>query len=337
MALAAERNLIPFEEFDRLREARDIIRQEADALQQLATNLDQKFGDAAELLLDCRGSLIVTGMGKAGWIGRKVSATLASTGTPSHFLHPGEAIHGDLGCLRPEDVVLAFSNSGETEELCRLLPIVKRFSIPVISITATNESTLALQSDVVIAYGRLEEVGPHGLPPSTSTTAMLAIGDALAFVAAKERGLTPEDFATYHPGGSLGRKLTPVFEIMREGDDLRIASEKETVREVFARFQNKGRRTGAVILCDDSGRLSGLFTDSDLARLLEKHQEKQLDRPISEVMTHEPKTVQPETLLANVVHVLQDRKISELPVVDEHHRPLGLVDITDVIGLMPTG
>lgn len=337
MATAAERNLIPFEEFDRLREARDVIRQEADALHSLSNQLDHQFGEAAQLLLECRGSVIVTGMGKAGWIGRKVSATLASTGTPSHFLHPGEAIHGDLGCLRPDDVVIAFSNSGETEELTRLLPIIGRFNIPVIAITATTTNTLASKSTTVIAYGRLEEVGPHGLPPSTSTTAMLALGDALAFVVAKERGLSPEEFATFHPGGSLGRKLTPVVEIMRDGEELRIANENDTVRSVFATFHNAGRRTGAVILCDDDGRLSGLFTDSDLARLLERHQEHQLDRPISEVMTHQPKTVSPETILANVVHLLQECKISELPVVDEQNRPLGLVDITDVIGLMPAG
>lgn len=327
--------VVPFRQFEQLREGKEILCREADALRDVAGRLDEGFCDAIELLLRCRGRVIVTGMGKAGLIGQKIAATLSSTGTRSQFLHPAEAVHGDLGCLSSDDVVLALSNSGETDELVRLLPTISRLGAPIIAVTATATSTLAASARVVVCLGRLNEVGVHGLAPSTSTTAMLAVGDALALVTARLRGFTPETFAVFHPGGSLGRRLTRVGEIMRRGDEVRVAAATATVREVFTTLARPGRRTGAIILVNESGHVCGLFTDSDLARLLERRSDESLDRPIRLVMTHNPVTVREDETLAGVVEILAGRKLSELPVVDADRRPVGLIDITDVIGLLP--
>jgi arabinose-5-phosphate isomerase len=321
--------------FEQLREARAVLTDEADALLALAKRLDMAFCDALRLIADCRGSVIVTGIGKAGLIGQKVAATLSSTGTRSHFLHPAEAVHGDLGCLHREDVLLALSNSGETEEVNRLLPTVRRMGVPIVAVTATDTSTLGSQADAVIRLGRIEETGPHGLAPSTSTTVMLAVGDALALVLCQMKQFTPQQFAVFHPAGSLGRKLATVDEVMRQGEGVRIAAETASVREVFTMQGRPGRRTGAVMLVDADGRLSGIYTDSDLARLLERRQDAQLDRPISEVMTASPLTTRPQARLGEVIETLSQHKISELPVVDADRRPVGIVDITDLIGLVP--
>ncbi len=329
------RNTVPFPHFDQLDEAREIIRREADALYDVSDRMNATFCEAVDLLLGCRGRVIVTGIGKAGLIGMKISATLSSTGTGSQFLHPAEAIHGDLGCLGADDIVLALSNSGETEEVNRLLAPLAQLNVPVIAITTTAYSTLGSGAQVTIELGHLSEVGVHGLAPSTSTTAMLALGDALALVTSRRKNFTPRDFAQRHPGGSLGRKLTAVGDLMRSVDHVRVASETATVREVFSSLSHPGRRTGAVMLIDARGRLSGLFTDSDLARLLEQRCDHQLDQPIRGVMTRSPLTVPPEATLAEVIDILSGRKISELPVVDDEGRPLGLIDITDVIGCLP--
>ncbi len=326
---------IPFSHFDQLREARDIIRHEAAALNELAGRLDTDFCAAVEALRDCSGSVVVTGIGKAGLIGKKIAATLSSTGTRAHFLHPAEAVHGDLGCLHPDDVMLALSNSGETDEICRLADLVQQLGIPLVAITANDASSLGSQADFVIRLGRLHEAGPHGLAPSTSTTAMLALGDALALVLSRIKGFTPQQFAVFHPGGNLGRKLTTVRQVMRTDGQLRTAFEDETIRVVFSTPHNSSRRTGAVIIVDENNRLSGLFTDSDLARLLEQRRESQLDRPIKEVMTAAPLTISADASLGDAVELLSNKKVSELPVVDDGGTPIGLIDITDVIGLLP--
>ena len=323
--------IIPFNQFEQLREARSIIQQEARALQQLAGQLDAGFCDAVELLQNCTGNVIVTGIGKAGLIGQKLQATFASTGTRAYFLHPSEAIHGDVGSVHQEDVVLALSNSGETAELCRVLPIIKKLGASLIAMTASDSSTLARWADVTVTMGKHPEAGPHGLAPSSSTTVMLALGDALALVLCRLRGFSPEQFAIYHPGGSLGKKLKTVREVMRQGDELRIASPQSTIREVLTELQRPGRRTGAVMLVDDAKCLAGIFTDSDLVRLLERHREDQLDRPVGEVMTVNPLTISPEANLLTAIDLLSEKKVSELPVVDDDGRPLGLIDITDVI------
>jgi arabinose-5-phosphate isomerase len=327
--------VIPHSHVEQLREARTIIGHEGRALIEVSLRLNTSFCDAVELIADCQGTVVLTGIGKAGLIAQKIAATFSSTGTRACFLHPTEALHGDLGCLGADDVVVVLSNSGETEEVLRLIPWMQSLHLPLIAITANAHSALATQARVAIAYGRLSEAGLHGLPPTTTTTAMLAIGDALALVVAQARRFTPQQFGRLHPGGSLGRRLTPVTEIMRQGQELRIASESRAVREIFVQLSRPGRRTGAVMLTDAEGRLSGLFTDSDLARLLERRRDEQLDRPISEVMTAKPLTIRDDAIVEEAVQLLTQKRLSELPVIDAEHRPVGLIDITDLLGLLP--
>ncbi len=323
---------LPLEE---LRAGRAILQQEGQALLDLSQRLDASFCTAIELLDECDGTVIVTGVGKAGLIGRKLAATFSSTGARAYFLHPTEALHGDLGCVSRHDLVCLLSHSGESEEICRLLPLLKRFDVPLLAITANTTSTLGRQADATIALGRLVEAGAHGLAPTTSTTAMLAVGDALAMVLCQRRQFTPQQFATFHPGGSLGRRLATVAELMRRGDEIRIAAEDGIVRDVYASLSRPGRRTGAVMLVDDEGRLTGLFTDSDLARLLEQRRDGDLDRPMRDVMTVNPITIGPQAILEEAVQLLSQKRLSELPVIDERRRPVGLIDITDVIGVTP--
>ncbi|MEN9557075.1 MAG: Arabinose 5-phosphate isomerase KdsD, partial [Planctomycetota bacterium] len=225
-----------------LREARRIIQSEAAALVRMANQLDHGFTHAVQLILQTTGCVIVTGVGKAGLIGRKIVATLASTGTRSHFLHPTEARHGDLGCLAPNDLVLALSNSGESEEIVSLLPSLQRLQIPVIALTRNSANTLARAATVLLEFGRHDEAGQLGLAPSTSTTAMLAMGDALALVVSQRRGFTADQFSIFHPAGSLGRQLCPVRDVMRKGSQVRIAAESETVRDVMIHLSRPGRR-----------------------------------------------------------------------------------------------
>ena len=333
MSAAPEPSIVPASRLAQLREAREVVVHEAQALLALARRLDTHFCEAVELLSTCRGNTMVTGVGKAGLIGRKIAATFSSTGTRAHFVHPTEALHGDLGCVGPGDAWLMLSNSGETEEICRLLPIIGDRGLPVVAITASEASTLGSAADVTIQLGRLVEAGVHGLAPTTSTTAMLAVGDALALGISQVRNFTPQQFAAFHPGGSLGRRLACVKDVMRSGDQVRIASESSTIREVFVTLSRPGRRSGAVMLVDAEGRLSGLFTDSDLARLLERRRDEQFDRPISEVMTIRPLTIGPDAILEEVLQLLGSRHVSELPVIDADDCPLGLVDITDLIGI----
>jgi arabinose-5-phosphate isomerase len=334
MSLPAESQFAVSTPLEQLREGRRIVRAEADALSGLAERLDGSFCEAVGLMVACRGSVIVTGMGKAGLIGRKIAATLSSTGTRAHTLHPAEAVHGDIGCLHRDDVVLALSHSGETEEVLRLLPILRRLEVPLIAITADNRSSLGREADIVLPIGRQQEAGVHGLAPSVSTTVMLALGDALGLVASRVKGFTPRQFALFHPGGSLGQQLRTVGETMRPREQLRISHEQSTVREVFRHAGGEFRRTGAVILVDGEGRLSGLFTDSDLARLIARPSPP-FDEAIAEVMTRRPKTISLNTLLAEAIDLMSRHKLSELPVIDEAGRPVGLIDITDVLELMP--
>lgn len=330
--------LAPLTPFEQLRQATEVLRSEAGALTSLAENLTPDICDAVELL-DSADGVVVTGMGKAGLIGQKIAATFASLGIRARTLHPAEAVHGDVGGLHPGDVILALSHSGQTEELVRLLPIFARLHLPLIAMTASANSPLARAADITIPLspggGRVPEVGPFGLAPTTSTTVMLALGDALAVLLANHRQFTPQQFAVYHPAGSLGMKLARLGDIMRTGDDVRIAKESQTVREVFSTLARPGRRSGAVMLIDDSEMLCGLFTDSDLARLLEERRETQLDRPIREVMTPDPVTATAEMTLGEAARLLGSRKLSELPVIDARHRPIGLIDITDILPLLP--
>jgi arabinose-5-phosphate isomerase len=314
-----------------LEQAAAVLRSEATAILDAADMLDESFCTAIELLQNCTGSVVVTGMGKAGLIGRKISATLASTGTPSHFLHPAEAMHGDLGVLRSDDLLLAISQSGETAELTQILPHVKSRKIPLIALTSQRSSTLGQFASVVVETGRLVEADSLGVAPSTSTTVMLAIGDSMSLVLSGNRGFSHDDFAARHPGGSLGMRLLKVEEKMRPVECCRLARPEDTVRQVFAR-PLPSRRTGAVMIVSDEGHLVGIFTDSDLARLFGNHQDDALDRPIGEVMTSEPISVLEGTRLEDAVSLLDTRRISELPVVNERGCPSGLIDIVDLAG-----
>jgi arabinose-5-phosphate isomerase len=313
---------------------REILRAEGEAVLRAADALDASFCRGVKLLLECTGSVVVTGIGKAGLVARKISATLASTGTPSHFLHPAEAMHGDLGAIRRDDVVLALSQSGETEEITRLLPHLAARQVAIVALTGRPDSALGRAADVVVATGTLREACTLGLAPSTSTSLMLALGDALALVTSSLREFTAEDFAARHPGGSLGRQLMLVEDVMRPLADCRIASPTDTVREVFAR-PLPARRTGAVMILDDTGTLAGIFTDSDLARLFERRHDAALDAPIGGVMTSHPTTLPVGTRLRDAVSILESRRLSELPILGHDGRLVGLVDIVDLVGLVP--
>jgi arabinose-5-phosphate isomerase len=336
MALITDSDLDRETEARGLEFAREVLRIEANALDLVRMRLDATIARAAERVFRCPGSVIVTGMGKAGLVGQKVAATLASTGTRAFSLHPGEAIHGDLGRIRADDVVIALSQSGETEEVLRLIPPLRRLGAVLVAITGRSTSSLGEAADICVALGPIEEACPLGLAPSASTTALMAVGDALALLVSKMRDFRAEDFALYHPGGNLGRRLAYVEDLMRTNNRLRQAHRSKTVREVFVGLAGPRRRSGAVLIVDDDGRLAGIFTDSDLARLFEGRHEDRLDRPISEVMTADPIQVAVGSSVAEAVEVMKSRKISELPVVDRNGRPVGLIDLTDLIGLVPT-
>lgn len=317
----------------RLARGTEILQQAAQSIQSLAESLDEDFLVAVDKLLSMRGSLIVCGIGKAGLIGKKIAATFASTGTRAHFLHPAEAVHGDLGRIGPSDVVLMLSNSGATDEIVRILPFMVRRSAGLIAITSGANSPLARIADIVLVLPPCREACQHNLAPSTSTTTMLAIGDALALVVSEARDFRVQDFAELHPGGSLGRKLAIVNEVMRPVLDCRLASSQTTIRKMLVDVSRPGRRTGAVMLVNAEGKLEGIFTDSDLARLLEQRREGDLDMVISNLMTRTFSAVQSGAKLMDAIDIMVQHKISELPVVDANDKPLGMIDITDVLGL----
>lgn len=335
MSMEAAATPAPRSPFEQLRYARHIIQTESRTLAQVARRLDHEFCRAVQYLYGCRGNVILSGMGKAGLVAQKIMATLASTGTPSHWLHPAEAVHGDLGRVHRNDVVLILSQSGETEEVVRLLPSLAELGVPILAITGGADSTLGRAATVVIALGPIEEACSLGLAPSTSTTAMLAVGDALALVTSQMRDFRREDFARFHPAGTLGQKLSKVEHHMRPLEQCRLARDAQTVREVLITVRVPGRRTGATMLTDEDGKLSGIFTDSDLARLFEQRRDHELDGSVRDVMTADPVTVPLGAMMSDAVEIMAQRKISELPVVDARGRPVGLIDVTDVVGLLP--
>ncbi len=322
---------------DALEFARSVLRSESDAILAQLDRLDDDFCVALDMIASCRGYVVVTGMGKAGLIGRKLSATLSSTGAPSHFLHPGEAFHGDLGAIRPGDVVLALSYSGETEEIKRVLAPISSRNVPIISIVSSRVSSLGRASTAVLEIGKIEEADALRLAPSSSAAAMLAVGDALALAVSREKGFRSEDFARFHPGGSLGRQLSRVDDCMRPVDQCRCADDSATVRDVFTSCRKPGRRSGAILLTNERGTLSGVFTDSDLAKLFETRGENAFDKPMRDVMTKTPTVAESGVLMKDAVALMSARKISELPIVDRHGKPLGLIDITDLGDFFPTG
>lgn len=316
---------------DSLPLARQIIEAEANTLLSLAELLSEDFSRAVALLLSAKGAVVVSGMGKAGHVGQKIAATLCSTGTRSYFLHPAEAIHGDLGRIHKEDIALVLSASGETEEIVRLIPSLHALGAALIAVTCKPESTLGRGATITLDLGPIQEACPLGLAPSATTAAMMALGDALALVVSQARGFSAEDFARFHPGGSLGRKLAKVEEVMRPLADCRVAQESQTLRSALVNQSRPGRRTGAIMVVNKAGVLTGIFTDSDLARLLESRREAAIDQPIRQVMTKNPKSVRAGTLLPAACEILAEKKISELPVTDAAGQPLGLIDITDIV------
>ncbi|WP_029043535.1 MULTISPECIES: KpsF/GutQ family sugar-phosphate isomerase [Cupriavidus] len=311
-----------------LRLARDTLQTEAEAVAALAGRLDGEFARAVELTLGCTGRVVVSGMGKSGHIGRKVAATLASTGTPSFFVHPAEASHGDLGMVTRDDVLIAFSNSGETAELLSIVPIVKRIGAKLISVTGNPESALAKLADAHLNAGVEKEACPLNLAPTASTTAALAMGDALAVAVLDARGFGEEDFARSHPGGALGRKLlTHVRDVMRSGNAVPKVRENTPLAQALMEITRKGMAMTAVV--DPDERLIGVFTDGDLRRLLETPRDWKT-MPISEVMHRSPHAVGPDQLAVEAVQVMEANRINQMLVVDADGRLVGALHIHDL-------
>lgn len=316
---------------DRIERAADVIRLEARTIERLAERLDQCFVDAVERILSCSGMVVVTGVGKARLVGQKLSATLASTGTPSVALHPTEALHGDIGSIRAQDLVLVLSNSGETEEIKALLPHVRRIGATVVAVTGAPQSSLARLADCVLDIGRVDEACPLGLAPTASTSAMMALGDALAMVVLGERGFGPKDYARYHPAGALGRRLLEVREVMRSGDALPLAAPDAKVVDVLLTMSRTRGRPGAALVVDARRRLLGIFTDGDLRRLLESGETQRLEAPVEEFMARSPKRIPPDALLGEAERVLREHRIDQLAVVDADGVAVGLLDVQDVL------
>jgi arabinose-5-phosphate isomerase len=315
-----------------IRQAKEVLAIEAEAIQALIPRIDGQFMAAVELILACNGRVIVTGMGKSGLVGRKIAATLASTGTPAFFLHPAEAIHGDLGMVMAEDVVLALSNSGETAEVLSILPIIRRIGARVIAMSGRENSTLVNNADAFLNVAVEREACPLGLAPTASTTAALAMGDAMAVALLTARRFTPEDFALFHPGGSLGRRLfLTVEEVMHSGEDNPVTPLGHTVKEALFVITAKG--LGATAIVDDDGRLQGIITDGDIRRSLEKGLDF-LNKRVEEIMTRTPRTITADKLAAQALHVMEKNKprpITVMPVVDAQQRAIGMIHLTDLL------
>lgn len=312
-----------------LNRAKQVLKIEAGAILNLISRLDHNFEKAVEVILKCRGRVVVTGMGKGGIIGQKLSATLSSTGTPSLWVHPAEAIHGDLGRVTKDDVIIAISNSGETEEITRLLPWIKKIGAKLISLTGNTKSNLARNSDFCLDVGVKKEACSLGLAPTASTTAALAMSDALAVAILEKRGFKEKDYAFFHPGGNLGKRLLlKVEDIMRTGSANPIINEEKKVKDVLLAITKA--RAGSATIINKKGKLVGIFTDGDLRRHLEKEPNVTFYR-IKELMTKNPVTITKGRLAVEALPILKEKKIDEIPVVDNKKRPIGLVDVQDLL------
>lgn len=317
----------------RIELGRLIIKQEAEVVAQVAARIGADFVKVVEQILRLSGRAVTAGMGKAGIIAEKASATFASTGTPSIFLHPAEAVHGDLGRVMAGDLLLAFSKSGETEEVLRLLGPVKAVGVPVVAITQSAESSLGKHADMVLELGTIAEAGAHGLAPTASTTAMLALADALALVVMEGRDFGPEEFARFHPGGDLGRRLMKVRERMRQDErNPKVETGASLLAAITVMSRTPGR-PGATSIVDAEGRLLGFFTDGDLRRLVEAGRDAIRDIPIEEVMTANPRSIDPDSFAFEALAFLHKHKVDQMPVVDAGGRLLGLLDVQDLLDL----
>jgi len=312
-----------------LEEGKRLLRIEGEALLKQGDLLGAEFERAVEMILGTKGRVVVTGIGKAGLIGRKVSATFASTGTPSFFLHPAEGIHGDLGMVTGGDIILAFSNSGESDEVAALLPTLKILGTKIMAVTAQPQSTLGRNSDLVLELAVKDEACPLNLAPTTSTTLMLSVGDALAVALLKARDFKAENFALLHPGGALGRKLLLTVEmVMVTGEENPVINQNKQVKEAI--FVITDKKKGATNVVDDRGKLVGIVTDGDLRRHFERCN-RPLSVMVSEMMTKGPKTITTEKLAAQAIHIMEANNITVLPVVDQEGRPIGLVHLHDLL------
>ena len=314
----------------RLKElARQVLAIEAEAVTRLAARIDDRFVRACRLMLNCRGRIVVLGIGKSGHIGGKIAATLASTGTPAFFVHPAEANHGDMGMITAQDVVVALSNSGETDEILTLLPLIKRLGVPLIALTGNPDSTLGKAADVHIDVSVPQEACPLGLAPTSSTTATLAMGDALAVALLEARGFTAEDFARSHPGGRLGRRLLLLIDdVMHVGEQVPRSGPDDLLKEALLEMSRKG--LGTTVVVDGDERVLGVFTDGDLRRTLDRQLDVHVAR-VAEVMTRDCKTIAPGTLAAEALRMMQQYKINALPVVNSAGTLVGVLNMHDLL------
>ncbi|HKM36319.1 MAG TPA: KpsF/GutQ family sugar-phosphate isomerase [Thiopseudomonas sp.] len=309
--------------------AKRTISLEQDAITSLLARIDHSFVNACELILACKGRVVVVGMGKSGHIGHKIAATLASTGTPSFFVHPAEASHGDMGMITADDIVLALSNSGTTNEIVTLLPLIKRLGLTLISMTGNPDSTLAHAAEVNLDCQVAQEACPLNLAPTSSTTVTLVLGDALAIALLEARGFTPEDFAFSHPGGALGRRLLlKVEHVMHSGDELPAVSRDASLRETLLEMTKKG--LGMTLILAPDQTLAGIFTDGDLRRALDKGIDVR-EASIDALMTHGGKVARPEMLAAEALKIMEDHKISSLPVINELNQAIGALNMHDLL------
>lgn len=311
-----------------LDKAREVILIEAEALKEMAARLDESFEKAVDLLYNVKGRVIITGIGKSGQVARKIAGTLSSTGTPAIFIHPTEGVHGDAGMILSEDIVIVISKSGDTEELIKLIPIFKRLEVPIIAITGGNGSLIAQQADVVLDASVSREACPLNLAPTSSTTAALVMGDALASVLVNLRGFTADDFSFIHPGGALGRKLVKVKDIMHTGKELPIVPEDIEFKEMMVEMTSK--RFGMAIVVDDTGRLAGVFTDGDLRRTIEAY-DNLFEKKAGEVATKDPKTIGADELAATAVAIMEDHNITGLVITDDSDNPIGIIHLHDLL------
>jgi len=311
------------------KQAKDVLDIESEAILNLKESINGQFVEIVKEILNCPGRVIMTGMGKSGLIAKKLAATLASTGTPSFFLHPAEAIHGDLGMVTKDDIVIALSNSGETNEVLNIVPVIKRIGAKIIAMTGGLDSTLAKNSDYLLNTGVKEEACPLDLAPTASTTATLALGDALAIALLEARDFKPEDFALYHPGGSLGKKLLlKVDDVLHVREQNPVVNLEDNLKETLFTMTSTGM--GAANIVGDDGKLAGIITDGDIRRHLEESPDL-LNKNAGEIMTVNPKTILKDKLAAEALKIMQDYEIEDLPVVNENKEPLGLINFQDLL------
>ncbi|MBN2225765.1 MAG: KpsF/GutQ family sugar-phosphate isomerase [candidate division Zixibacteria bacterium] len=312
-----------------LETGKEVIRKENDALAAMAERLDDNFTKAVEMILACKGRVIITGLGKSGLIGKKIAATLSSTGTASFFLHAAEGVHGDLGLVRSNDILIAVSKSGATDELHQILPAVKRLGVKTILLTGQVDSPLAARCDIVLDCSVSAEACPNNLVPTSSSTAAMVMGDALAVALLTERHFSPEDFAYLHPGGSLGRRLLMhVEELMHVNSEIPLVKPDTNMRDTI--LEMTGKRLGCTIVVNGDGRLTGIFTDGDLRRLAQRD-ERFFERTVGEAMVVDPKTIKPGDILDKALAIMERHSITVLPVVDKDHRPVGIIHLHDIL------